>query len=276
VTRHTGDNEDAIDALMGAVNEETVAVAEQAGEASAARSARRWLPFIMAGVLLVSLLMSSAVAIAVAQLYARQAQVDAAVSETRQLAENAKAAGDAANAELVRRGQTPVPIPQPGQAQDSEVLVAAAAARVLQSLPNMTPTAADLAAAVGAYVAANPVRVGPSPQQVADAVAAYFATTPPPSGPPGPTGIQGEPGTPGTQGERGERGPPPTAEEIRNALTEFLRDNPDVLCPRGGSFSQLTVRLADGGTADTWACVVQVAPPSTTQSSAVPLLPLGR
>lgn len=270
------DDDDAIDALMGAMNEETVAVAEQAAVASAARSARRWLPFIVAGVMLVSLLMSSAVAIAVAQLFARQAQVAAAVSETRQLAESAKAAGDAANAELVRRGQTPVPIPQPGQVQDSEVLVAAAAARVLQSLPNVAPTATDLAAAVSAYVAANPGRVGPSPQQVADAIAAYFAVTPPPSGPPGPSGVPGEPGTPGTQGERGEPGPPPTAEEIRAALSDYLRDNPDALCPRGGSFSQLTVRLADGGTADTWACVVQVSPTTTSQSSAVPLLPLGR
>lgn len=276
MTRQPDENEDVVDALMVDVTEETVAMAEQAAEASAARSTRRWLPFIMAAVVLVSLLMSSAVAIAVAQLYARQAQVAAAVSETRQLAENAKAAGDAANAELVRRGQAPVPIPRPGQAQDSEVLVAAAAARVLQSLPNVTPTATDLAAAVGAYVASNPGRVGPSPQQVIDAIAAYFAQSPPPSGPPGPTGVQGEPGVPGTQGERGERGPPPTAEEIRAALSEYLRDNPDVLCPRGGSFSQLTVRLADGDTADTWTCVVQVTPSTTTQPSAVPLLPIVR
>ncbi|ANZ35265.1 hypothetical protein BBK82_03420 [Lentzea guizhouensis] len=268
MTRHQEDD-DPIDILKGAVQEETAAAAEQAAEATVARSNRRWLPVIMGGVLVVSLLISAAVALAVVDLYSKQTQVAAAVSEIRQLAEDAKTAGDVANAQLERRGQQPVPIPQPGEAQDSDVLVAAATARVLASLPDSRPTADQVVAAVAAYVAANMSLFGPSPQQIRTEVAAYFQANPPPSGPPG---VDGQPGRDGEKGDKGEKGDPPTAAEIEAVWVAYLRDNPDALCPRGGSFAQLRVQLADGGTADTWQCVVAVTPPSssTTRTPVVP------
>lgn len=271
MTQHHNDHDsdDPIELLRDAVESETAAVAQHTAEVTVGRSTRRWLPFIMAGVAFVSILFSMAVAIGILDLYAKQTQVSAAVSEIRQLAEDAKTTGDAANAELERRGQQPVPIPQPGQAQDSDVLVAAATARVLASLPDLQPSAAELGAAIAQYVASNSTRFSPSPQQIAAATAAYFETNPPPSGPPG---VDGQPGEPGAKGEKGDKGDPPTQQEIQAAFEAYIRDHPNVLCPRGGSFAQLRVALADGGTADTWQCVVAVAPPSST-TTGPPVIP---
>jgi hypothetical protein len=264
------DDETLIEQLRDEVQAETTEAAVVAGRAGAETASRRWIPWTVAGCLFVSILTAAATAVALSNLGGQVAGLGTSVSEVRRLAEDAKSAGDVANAELARRGQQQVPIPQPGQAQDSDVLVAAAAARVLASLPDLRPTAAELGAAIAQYVSANASRFGPSPQQIGAAVAAHLTENPPPSGPPG------APGEPGAKGEKGDKGDPPTQQEIQAAFDAYIRDNPNALCPRGGSFSQLRVQLADGGTADTWTCVVQVTPSTTTQPSAVPLLPIAR
>ncbi|MEV8439194.1 hypothetical protein AB0425_17605 [Actinosynnema sp. NPDC051121] len=278
----TDRDDELIDALGAEVRQETAAVVATTAAVTADRTTKRWLPYIMVSVALVAALVSAATTLLVAELSTRVSQAEASVSELRRLADEAAAAGEAANAELQRRGQQPVPIPTPGGAQDTEVLVAAATARVLASLPDASPTADELAAAIVGVVRTNPALVAPSPQQIGAQVAGYFAANPPPSGPPGEPGEQGAPGQQGVQGvpgPRGEDGRPPTAEEIRAAISDLVASDPGVLCPRGGSFSQLRVQLADGATADTWTCVVQIDPPSTspTTSSVPPLLPpLGR
>lgn len=264
------DVNDELEQLREQVHDETAVAVAQATN----RSLRRWVPWVVAGAVLVSLLVSSAVAVAVVGLYGRQADTAAAVTEVRRLAEQGYTLGETANAELSRRGQQTVPIPEPGTRDDGEVLVAAATARVLASLPDNRPTAAEIGAAVAQYVAANQSRFGPSPQQISAAVAAHLEENPPPSGPPGEPGQDGEPGA---KGEKGDKGDPPTQQEIQAAFDAYIRDNPNALCPRGGSFAQLRVQLADGGTADTWTCVVQVLPPSSTTPTPAPLLPpLGR
>ncbi|MFJ5984295.1 hypothetical protein [Lentzea sp. NPDC092896] len=256
--------DDPIDALEEAVAEQTVAAAEHTAQISVAHSQRTWLPFTLAAAMLVSVLISAAVAVAVVDLYGKQTKVATDVGEVRQLAERAKEAGDTANAELERRGQQPVPIPQPGQAQDSDVLVAAATARVLAALPDTRPTSTAIATEVARYVTQNQSLFTPSPQQIMQTVAAYLEETPPPSGPPGTPGTDG---AKGEKGDRGDKGDPPTQQEIQAAWVALLRDQPDVLCPRGGAFAQLRIALADGGTADTWTCVVQVQQPTTTTTT---------
>jgi len=202
-------------------------------------------------------------------LWGRQSATEVAVSALRQQAEQFKQQGDQANAQLAQRGQSPVPIPNPGSTDDINVIVAAATAKVLASLPDLHPTAAQLGQAVAQYMAANPVSpLSPSPSQIAASLAGYFATNPPPPGPTGPTGpsgargapgVTGEPGPTGPAGPEGPAGPPgpaPTESEIQQAFTDYIRDNPNALCPQGGAFAQIRVLLADGGSADTWTCVV--------------------
>lgn len=265
---------DGLDELHTVLGEEIEANAEQRAVDAVDRRMPRWVTWAVLSAAAVSILASSAVSVALSGLYDRQAQAEAAITAARRLAEEAREQGIAANAELLRRGQAAVPIPTPGTAPDSEVLTAAAAARVLAQLPDMRPTAAQLGAAIGTYLAANPITpAGPTPTQIAAALAGYFATSPPPSGPPGPSG---EPGAPGAKGEKGEPGRPPTAEEIQVALASYLSENPNALCPKGGEFAQLRVMLADGRTADTWQCVVAVQPaavrPTTAQTGAPGLL----
>jgi hypothetical protein len=213
---------------------------------------------------------------ALSGLYNETAATAAAVTALRDTANQAKEAGDKANIELAKRGQATVPIPQPGQATDIEVIVSAATARVLASLPDMRPTAAELGEAVARYFAANPINTpGPSLLQISAALAGYFATNPPPSGPAGPTGEQGRPGE---RGEKGEQGPPPTAEQIQDAFVSYLRDHPDALCPRGGAFGQLRVQTLDGDgnptAADIYTCIVATyPPPSTTTPTNSHILP---
>lgn len=211
--------------------------------------------------------------IVVANLSDRQSATEAGLTALRLQAEQAKPSGDKANQELADRGQPQVPIPTPGTAPDTDVIVSAAAARVLASLP-VYVTKADLGRGIAEYLAANPVAsAGPTPSQLAATIAGYLATNPPPSGPPGATGPTGEPGQSGAvgqQGPKGDKGDPPTAQEIQAAFVQYIQDNPDVLCPRGGSIAQLRVQLADGGSADTWTCVVATYPAPTT-TSALPI-----
>ncbi|MEU0469927.1 hypothetical protein ABZ215_38520 [Amycolatopsis sp. NPDC006131] len=250
--------------------QEAVVQAEQAPEV-ARREVIRWWPRIVAAMALVAVLVAVPTALVVANLNSRIGANEAAVTALRQQAEQAKPAGDQANRELTQRGQPPVPIPEPGTAPDTDVIVAAATARVLASLPNPRPTAAELGQAVAKYLAANPIQPGqPSPTQLAAAIAGYLATSPPPSGPAGPTGPSGRPGVDGKDGKDGrdgvdgQPGPPPTQEEIKAAFDAYLRDNPNAVCPLGGSLAQVTVLLANGGSADVWSCVVATYGPPTT------------
>lgn len=217
-----------------------------------------------------------------ASTQAAQAQTSADVDALRKAAEQSKPLGDQANKELQQRGQNPVPIPEPGKGADTDVIVSAATARVLASIPNPTPSNAQLGQAVAQYLAANPVRPGqPTPQQISASLAGYFTTNPPPSGEPGKPGADGQPGQdgqPGAKGDKGdtgEQGQPPTAEQIEAAVADYLRDHPEALCPNGGTFSQLRVMLADGGTADVWSCVVSTtsAPISPTSPDLPQIIP---
>jgi len=242
----------------------------QAGAADAAKhEVRRWTRWITPCLAVLCLCVSLLAVLGYAEVGSRIVAQNAELTATRKLAEDAHALGATANKTLSERGQATVPIPAPGTTGDTEVLVAAATARVLASLPDLRPTAAELGGAVARYLSLNPI---PAPQLVVEAVAAYFAANPPPSGAPGrdcdPAVI---PECRGPQGEKGDKGDPPTAQEIQAALEQYIRENPNVLCPRGGSFAQLRVQLADGGIADTWTCVVQVAP-STTTTTSPPLL----
>jgi hypothetical protein len=253
------------------------ALAERAPE-EARRAAqdevRRWWPRIIISVAVVVALIVIGGGYAIVDLYVRSGATSAALS-TLQQAQQAKTSGDKANSELAQRGQPQVPIPTPGTAPDTDVIVASAAARVLASLPDRTPSAAALGQAVARYVAANPVAPAqPTPGQISSAVAGYFAANPPPSGPPGPSGGPGQNGANGADGQPGANGAPgrpPTAEEIEAAVGAYFRDHPEALCPNGGSIAQLRVQLADGGSADTWTCVVATYPaPTTTPALPIP------
>lgn len=257
--------------------------AEEAPAVARRELNRRW-PWLVVTNAVVTILIVAAGVVAGTNIYGRQAATDAAVTALRQQAEQSKTAGDQANRTLEQRGQAPVPIPQPGQAPDTEVIVAAATARVLASLPEPRPTATQLGQAVAQFLGEHPVQPGqPTPQQIAASLAGYFATSPPPSGPPGPSGKPGEPGQQGEQGKQGEQGdtgpqgpqgvpgPPPTEEQIQQAFADYLRAHPEALCPNGGTYSQITVLLASGGTADIWNCVVATHPAPTTTTTVTPI-----
>jgi hypothetical protein len=234
---------------------------------------RRILPVMV----LVIVLLVGAVSWTTYSLWGRQNVTEAAVSALRMQAEQSKVSGDQSNRQLEQRGQAPVPIPQPGTTDDINVIVAAATAKVLTSLPDLHPTAAQLGQAVAQFMAANPITpASPTPSQISAALAGYFATSPPPSGPPGPTGpsgaagasgVQGQPGPTGPAGPagpQGAQGPAPTEAQIQQAFTDYINSHPDALCPQGGSFAQIRVQLANGGSADTYTCVVQTYPAPTT------------
>lgn len=262
--------------------DEGLALVREGAAETAAAEARsvvmtRYWPRLVVAMAAVSLAVSLFVVWAVSGLSDQQAATDAAVSVLGTQAREAKASGDKANEQLAARGQATVPIPQPGQAADTEVIVSSATARVLASLPNLHPTAGELGQAVARYVSSNPIQApGPTPLQISTALAGYLATNPPPTGPKGEagqTGERGEEGPKGEKGDRGEDGHTPTTEEIQQAFADYLRDHPDALCPKGGVFAQLTVRTEDGGTADVYSCVVATYP-STPPPSTPPALPI--
>lgn len=245
---------------------EAVSSAPKAAQVTAERVARRWFSR--------SVLASSGVSIVIAvcalllgvAVSGRQSATDASVTALRQLAQQGYDAGQRANAQLAARGQQPVPIPQPGHADDTDVLVAAATARVLASLPDQRPTAADLGHAVATYFAAHPITpAGPTPTQLAAALAGYFATNPPPSGPPG------KPGQPGVNGTNGQDGHSPTEAEIQADFADYLASHPDALCPNGGQFTLVSGLIAsDGTTYSGWLCVTAATPPVSTTSTPPP------
>jgi hypothetical protein len=248
------------------------------GEAKTEFLHRTW-PKIVVAIAALSLVFSVGGALVVTTLWGRQNATDAAVTALRAQAEQFAAQGAAANQQLEQRGQAPVPIPAPGSTDDMQVIVAAATAKVLASLPDLHPTAAQLGQAVAQFLAQNPVTV--SSQQLAESLAGYFAVHPIPSGPTGPsgppgpsgtpgapgeTGQQGPPGEQGPEGDKGDPGPPPTEAQIQAAFEDYIATHPDALCPQGGSFAEIRVALADGGSADTWTCLVATYPASTTDS----------
>lgn len=258
--------------LRGEVHDEaTVQVAEVA-KATTDRFWRRNFAQVVAACAFVALLVAAAVSVAVVPLYVRTEQTQASVSEVRQLAEDAQAQGQAANKTLADRGQATVPIPQPGNSTDSDVLVAAATAQVLASLPDTRPTASQLGEAVARYVASNPSAVGPSPQQLAASLAGYLATNPPPPGKDGEDGVDGQPGR------------PPTAEEIAAAVQAYC--NPagqpsPCRGPAGRGVQHSEVRgcrwyvtYSDGTTEDAGnACATETKTVTPTTTTAAPSSP---
>ncbi|MGH3865591.1 MAG: hypothetical protein ACRDQ4_05525 [Pseudonocardiaceae bacterium] len=157
----------------------------------------------------------------------------------QRLAQSAHDLGVQANAELTRRGLTPVAIPTLGTAPDSQVLAASSAAQVAakiarESSVERTPTQiqGDIAAALAKL---PPPPVGPAPQQLTAAVQAYLAANAQ-----GLRGPQGDPGAPGksapclaqptqcqgAKGDQGLRGEPPvswTVEESDGSITTCER-----------------------------------------------------
>lgn len=273
MTSNPPDNGPVAD-LRGEVHDEaTVQVAEVA-KATTDRFWRRNFAQVVAACAFVALLVAAAVSVAIVPLYVRTEQTQASVSEVRQLAEDAQAQGQAANKTLADRGQATVPIPQPGNSTDSDVLVAAATARVLASLPDTRPTASQLGEAIARYVAGNPSAVGPSPQQIAASLAGYLATNPP---------APGKDGKDGKNGSDGQPGRPPTAEEIAAAVQAYCNP-PGQPSPcrgpqgRGVTKSQVVdcrwrVTYTDGTTEDAGnACTTETktVTPTTTTAPFIP------
>lgn len=126
--------------------------------------------------------------------------------------------------------------------------------------PAPGPTPADVVAAVATYLVAHPLEPGrpPTVDEISAAVLSYCNPT---------ASVSPCVGSKGDKGETGEKGPPPTAAEIQAALVQYVHDNPDVVCPHGGTVQELRLRTADGGTADTWQCVVSVTSVPATSSS---------
>lgn len=262
------DPDDTRQRTSGALRNLGEAVHDVADEAPAAarREMRRVWPWLVAGNAAVTLVLVLLLLALDTRVGTQGREIDALTAA----AEQAKPHGDAANKELVERGQAPVPIPEPGQGADTEVIVATATARVLASIPDLRPTAAQLGAAVAQHMATNPLP-GIGPAEVSATLAGYLATNPPP---PGPTGPRGEPGAdcdpvevPQCQGPPGRDAPPPTAEQIRAEIAAYIQANPDALCPTGGQLRQVRLQLAGGGAVDAWTCVVTEYPPPTTTTT---------
>jgi hypothetical protein len=155
----------------------------------------------------------------------RAAQFQSEARNMQWLAQSAHDLGVAANAELARRGLTPVLIPKPGTAPDSQVLVAASTAQVAAKIASQSivaPTPAQIQAEVAVVLATLPPQpVGPAPQQLNEAVQAYVAAN--------------AQGLRGSQGESG-KSPPCLAEPTQ--------------CqgPRGEPPMSWTVAESDGST----------------------------
>lgn len=163
----------------------------------------------------------------------RAAQFPSQAQNSQRFVQSAHDLGVAANTELARRGLTPVLIPKPGTAPDSQVLLAASTAQVAAKIASQSvvaPTPAQIQAEVAAaLVTLPPPPVGPAPQQLNEAVQAYVAANAQ-----GLRGSQGEPGEPGKSPPclaeptqcQGPRGEPPmgwTVEESDGSTTTCER-----------------------------------------------------
>lgn len=140
----------------------------------------------------------------------RAAQFQSEVQNVQRLARSAHDLGVQANAELTRRGLTPVLIPTPGSAPDSQVLAAASLAQVAASIASQSPavpTAAQIQTTIALALAKlPPPPVGPTAQQLTQAVQAYIAANAE-----GLREARGEPGAPG----QGLPGTPPVGWTVR-------------------------------------------------------------
>jgi hypothetical protein len=237
----------------------------------AEHTGRKWFLFAIVGAVCAAITagtVTSIVAVRISlgtseRVDAQQAQINA----LREAAEDAKPAGEAANRELEARGQHAVPIPEPGQGEDTDVLVSSVTARVLARLPDPTPTAGELGSVVAEVLRADPGLVQVPATAVAAALGRYLAANPPPRGPPGAAGQDGADGAAGADGQdgaAGPTGPPPTAADIEAAFTDFIATHPDylpgALCRTTGPWTRVELRAADGGVVTAYQCVVSSAP----------------
>lgn len=259
----------AIDNLGDALHE-VAETAPETAKAAARREIRAWWPKIVGANAAVTLVIVALLSWLAFQVLGQGVQID----NLQAAAEQAKPVGDAANRELEERGQEPVSIPEPGEGQDLDVIVAAATASVLASIPDPSPTAAELGEAIARHMATNPPP-GPSAAQLSATLAGYLATNPIPPGVPGadcdPTvrpecrGPEGEQGDQGEPGRDGVDGRTPTEAEIQMAFVAFIDANPDflpaALCQGRGSFGEAEVRAADGGTVTGYLCITSSTPP---------------
>lgn len=135
-------------------------------------------------------------------------------------------------------------------------VVTPAPARGPEGKQGRPPTQTEISAAVARYLGEHPPAAGrpPTMAEILTAVTGYLREHPPPAGSAGPAGAKGDkgdqggkgdPGETGPQGERGEQGPPPSDEQIRAALEEYLAAHP-LNCPAGSAPAHLTVVTTDG------------------------------
>jgi hypothetical protein len=152
------------------------------------------------------------------------------------------------------------------------------------------PTAEEIGQAVAAYCADGRCNGDDvTPEQVAAAVATYCNSR---------GECRGTPGADGDDGETGQQGPPPSAEQVADAVAAYCADGrcrgeqgergekgdqgepgePGPACPPGYEPRESIETLPDGSTAPGVACVRTGAPPTTTTTteSGPPLLPVGR
>ena len=227
---------------------------------------------IAALVALVASLLGSALSIGVSTLalgeVARQESRTTAlgsdVANSKELAEKAYQAAQAANSQLTARGQTPVPVPPPSDDDPTSTIVAASAARVLAQLPPV-PSAEQVAQRLAADQILNPPATPVA--QVSAVVASYLQANPPPKGEPG---ERGQPGENGKNGADGKDAPPPTDEQIQGAFIAYVQEHPDFLpsqlCANyGQNFNRAQDLVAQDGTRYTlYGCITAVVPPVTT------------
>lgn len=263
---------------LGDAFHEVAEVAPATARVEARRELRAWWPKIVATNAAVSIVLAVVLGLLLGEVRGQAIQID----QLQQAAQQAKPQGEAANRQLEERGQEPVPIPDPGQGADLDVIVAAATARVLASIPDPTPTAAELGEAIARYMAANPPP-GPSAAQLSATLAGYLATNPIP---PGPAGADCDPavlpecrgpqGEPGAQGPTGADGHTPTEGEIQQAWVSFVEANPNflpaALCQGRGQFARAEVRAADGGTVSGYLCITDSTPPTSSSDAGLPIL----
>jgi hypothetical protein len=233
---------------------------------------------IAAVVALVGALLGSALSIGVSVLalgqVARQESRTTAlgsdVANSRELAEKAYQAAQAANSQLTARGQTPVPVPPPTADDPTSTIVAASAARVLAQLPPV-PTAQQVAQKIAADQLLNPPAVPVA--QISAAVASYLQANPPPKGDKGEPGTDGQPGANGKDGVDGQPGPPPSDAQIQAAFVTYVQEHPDFLpsqlCANyGQNFNQAKDLVAQDGTRYTlYGCITSVVPPPVTTTT---------
>lgn len=248
----------------------------------ASKPGRREVTKISTVVAIVVSVLMGGVAITVSTLANSQAATTAAAQQAgekqaaadRKLAQDAYQAAQDANQALKNRGQAPVSLPDPGSADPTDTLVAAAAARVLAQLPDLRPSAAALGQAIAEYFISNPITpVGPTPGQISRAVAEYLEANPPA---PGEDGAPGQSGTNGKDGANGKDGQPPTDAQIQQAFVAYVQANPEFLpgqlCKNyGQNFNKAKDLTSSDGTRYTlYGCITEVQPPVHTTTPTTP------